>query len=411
MSASHDGGGPVRELLVRLLLSEKSAARAAGQDIATRGAWSDVVALANEWRILPRLNQRLATLAMAPSEPARNQLRRLSAAAFMRSAVLARRGVALLEELNNNGIRSAAFKGLAAMATLHGIDNRVIGDIDILVNEADLPHAITCMQAMGLHLDLPGGLSEYVEFIRHSPSFAGNLAVPVCDARGSEIDIHWGLGLRQTEFHVDRLLDRARTVEIFARPVRVVAPADGLILTAHHSLRENLSPESTVKDLLDVESWCGLLQSDRELEQTVERAASASALNPLLTVTTILMRLNPESPAGEAHCRVTSAATAQELQDSEQLADLFALQLRNGKIDKDVLYLVQPRSLGQIAGGLLGGWRKHRRWVQFMENKNTGHSVSGRERLATIVGGLKRMSVRQLSILRTLARTKDRVNR
>ena len=409
MSNSSYDTGVLRELLVHILLGEATSVIAAAHEIASRDAWSDVIALADEWHTLSRLNQRLVAFRIAPSEPARSQLRRRSTATFMRSAMLARRAVVLLEELNNAEIRSAAFKGLAAMAALHGVGNRTIGDIDVLVSEADLPRAIACLEARGLRLDVPGGFREYVEFIQHSPSFAGNLAAPFSDLDGGEIDIHWGLGLDQVEFRLERVLDRAQTVQLFGRVIRVVAAADGLIFAVHHAFRENLKPESTVKDVLDAEAWCGLLQSLGKVDEAVDRAASAGLLNPLLTVTTILLQMDPNSPLGEMHRRVTMAASAKEAVDAKRMANLFRWQLREGNIDKDVLYLVQPRALRQIAGGLFKGWLKYRRWVESMEVKNTGGSASVCQRLATISGGLKRMSPRRLAMLRALARTKDRI--
>jgi hypothetical protein len=371
----------------------------------------EAVSLAEAWNTLPRLNRRLAASMIVPPEPARSRLRSVSTSAFARSAKWARRGVDVLCALDESGIRAAAFKGFAAMATVHGVPNRVIGDVDVLVTESDLPRAIACLGELGFRLEIPGALADYVEFVRHSPAFAGNLSVPVCDPQCGEIDLHWGLGLHGREFHIDRLLDRARKVQLFEKQVRVVAPADGLILAAHHIVRGNLAPGTTVKDLLDVESYAAFLQSNGELDQAVKRAVAAGALKGLMASTIILMRLDPESPAGPVHRRLELSARPGDRIDAERLADLFEIQVREGAIDKDVLYLLHPRSLAQIAGGFLGGWRRHLHWVEFLETKNAGHTASLGERIGTVINGLRRMSPQRVKLLRALARTKDHITR
>jgi hypothetical protein len=399
----------VREALLRLLLSDLAQAETVADELSRRRQWSQAVVLGAAWGVLPRLRQRLSALRVDLGGPARSDLRKLTAAAVARSTLRARKGVKVLEHLERRGIPAAAFKGLAAIASLyHGPQDRMIGDVDILIREEDLEAAISGLAELGFRPDLEGSLANWLAFVRRAPGFAGNEALALSDAEKCEVDLHWRLGTHPSpELETPRVIARAQTVEVLGTPVRVVSPGDGLLLSAHHAIRENLVPEAVIRNLLDIEGWCGLLAGRGELEAALERARACGLGAPLLALTSVLARFDSSSAARPAAALLQGTATREDSRAAGRLADLFLFQARQGRVSKDVVYLFHPRALRQIAASLLMGWQRHRRLMKAMETKLRGKPLPLSERLGGLVRSLLHLTPARLRMLRTLVRVKE----
>ena len=232
------------------------------------------------------------------------------------------------------------------------------------------------------------------------------MAIALQDADQCEVDLHWHLGIHRQEMSARD--HRARRAGQASRHRdSIVSPADSLVLTAHHSMRENLSPDTTLRDLLDVETWCERLAASDELEANLKRAVALGSAVPLLALAGTLAELNPTGAPASAKAFLARIASREELAAAQRLASLFPLQVRNGPLNRDLSYLVHPRSARQILGSLLLGWRRHRRVMQSMEEKATGQQQPLFGRLRTFSRSLPRLDPAQFRAMRTLAQVKD----
>ena len=396
-----------RELLVRLLLADDAQARFASLEFSRLDKWPEAVRLASLWKVLPTLNRRVAALGADVGGSAQSTLHRMTAAGFVRSARSARKGVNALVELRQKGIPAAAFKGLAAIAGLYRTPrDRFIGDVDILIRQKDLNAALACLETLGFKPDLPGEFPDYVSFMRHSPAFAGNFSVALRDADQSEIDVHWRLGISGQASGTEQLIQRAREAELFGSAIPIVAPADNLILTSHHAVRENLTPDTTLRDVLDIEAWCLQLAAGGELQTALEYVASIGLTSSLLAIINIPPVFHSDSAVEPVAELLQRLARKTEVRTASQLTNLFVFQVHQGPLNRDLSYLFHPRSLRQIAGSFLKGWSKHRRFMQDMEIKNSGRPLPISDRIRFLVRAFAGLMPAQLRMIRALAKVR-----
>ena len=164
--------------------------------------------------------------------------------------------------------------------------NRTIKDADVLIEKSNLSTAIECLGSIGL-VPLEGHNPETLDrFMDDSPGFSGNRAIVLYGPDDFEIDLHWGVGL--AGLNPDALLQRSSVVTLFARSVPVVDAGDGMILTARHAIRENLSIDTMCRDLFDIRQSCAFMASHGQLVTALERATIVNNLVPLLALIEIL---------------------------------------------------------------------------------------------------------------------------
>ncbi len=398
-----------RASLVEFLLAGTKVADAAAARIQHSFGWSESVRLASEWGALPRLEQRVRALAHPPAQPTLERIAQLTAESYTRSILQAQGGLAVLRALAQANIRAVAFKGLASMATLYrDPKQRLIVDADLLIHEDDLPRAAELLRGIGFSAGTQAALPEYREFVRRAPGFGGNEELSFQNARGTCIDLHWRLG---AGFDPQTLLERARPVELLGTTFSAVSPQDGLLLTVHHSLRNHFSPDAIIRDLLDLELWCAELLRTDEVDRCLGAAARQGLLVPLLALTGILRAFDAACAAARVASQVEERVSAGQRRSADSLRDLFATQVAEGQIERDLLYLFRPSEGRQILRGLLFGGRRHWKIAQSMDATLAGAPVSMWQRVAAIGRSLRGVRPRHVRMLRALARTKDEFGR
>jgi hypothetical protein len=388
--------------LAELLLASEVRAQAAAGNIDSELAWDDAISLANQWRVTPQLAARLRSISIDLPSPSAFLLRRAVIDAFRSSAMRSARGVEAITALKRAGIRATAFKGLAAISLLYGSPReRTIRDADLIVAEADVSAALSCLEVIGFARRGNETFDQYVQFAVNSPGFAGNLAVTLYAENEGEIDLHWRVGT--TGMTVEGLLDRSINGKLGASEISVVHPADGFLLTAQHSVRDNLTVESALRDLLDLRLSCEMLLVAGHLDELARRACETRLLVPAIAVTTILRGYDPT----EAICSVAEilsrSATAEQSKSAAGLSRAFHYQLERGNFNKDLLYLVHSRPIRQVLNGLRNDWSGYRKSQHSVEDQ-----LNQRRSLTRRAMELMKSAVRpgKLNIAREVARAK-----
>ncbi|MCW5981513.1 MAG: nucleotidyltransferase family protein [Bryobacteraceae bacterium] len=395
----------MREAVFRFVAGGGGASGAAAAEIAASRLWTDAASLANRWSVLPPFNRRLAACGVEVPESFWPVFRTLATNAFVRSALQARKGIDVLRAFQQRGIPAAGFKGLASMALLWGgPEQRTIQDVDVLVAERDLDGSLALLASLGFRPLVGGEFADYEAFVRRSPGFSGNAEITLYDGERCGIDLHWRLG---AGLSVEGILARSSQVELLGAPVRVVALEDGLALCVHHMLRNGFSPDKGLRDLLDAEEWIELALRREALDRTLELTAGSGLSGPLLATTVVLAGLNPGSPAAVMNSRLATSITPSERAAAGRLASLFLLQVREGSLNSDLLYLLRPNDLKRIASAFFSGWRRHREIMQSAEIELEGATRPLPSRLAALLCSVARVRRRHLRMLRALARAKD----
>jgi hypothetical protein len=387
-----------REDLVDLLIGGSAAAARVIARMDGENGWPEIFHLAASWSVVPSLRTRLADLGISLSENLKQQLFGLFQEAYAASTLQARRGVSVCRKLQENAVPVVIFKGLAAIAHLYQgqPSARTIKDVDIVVSEKDLDGALNFLDSLGLKADHGGDLRAYTAFLRNSPGFAGNKALSVGGTGLGELDVHWSLGPNTApDFRVEAIIERSCWVNLFEQPVRVISPCDGLLLTAHHAVREDFAPDGMLRDVLDASAWLSLLEHRNEMEECLERARRCRIEDPVLALMEILAA---KEGAARRSARSSRRAAA--------LSKLFWFQTQNGPLGKDITYLADPYSLWQIARGALSGWSGYTEYMKAFEVKLTGKPISLKARVTHLGRHLSHQGFGVWRMIRLLAKTK-----
>jgi hypothetical protein len=343
-------------LLVQLLLGEDDAAGVAGHQLTEEQLWDPAVQRAEAWKIVPQFLARIQALRLKPSSQAGATLRRSYLAAYGRSAQRVAQAIPALNDLQQAGIPVAAFKGLASIAMLYGdARQRTIQDVDILIRRADLERTLLALERLGFRPQGDTSMAEYLHFVANAPGFSGNQAIALYDGNGGEIDLHWDL--RGSGLSVDEILKRTVQVDLGGHAVPVVSAADGLMLTAHHAIRENLAVASVCRDLLDIRLWCG---------RCPVQCGHASSV---LTSVYILVDYDPAGAAAKVAAEFERQLTPHHCRAARELSRIFHYQLEHGPLDNDVLFLVHSRPWLLVLRGLSAGWSGYRKSMRAVETQ------------------------------------------
>ena len=406
MTISRSGSNPPetpRELLLKILFSQEDEARAAAVLCTERRCWAEICHESEVWSVAPQLAERFGTLSLSPPAEQWKEFQRTVIAVYARSASRAAKGAKALRHLNLLGVRAAAFKGLASMARLYARPaDRSIKDVDILIMEQDVARAVAGLAGLGF-VALDGqGLETLEGLVEFLPGFSGNKAIVLQNADGLELDVHWDISVPLLP--AKTLLDRSEPLTLYGGLVPVVALTDALVLTARHSIRENLAVDTMCRDLFDVRRACELLAGDA-LSRDLEESCLHGGLLPLLALTGILHSLDEGvSPVADAFRILTSRAKPAERKAGRQLVDTFWFQVREGKFEKDLVYLSHTRPLRQILAGTWRNWRGYRDLMLAIEDKLDGGTTSIGVRFWRLAVAARRAGPGRLRSLRTLAR-------
>lgn len=390
---------PVNEAreLISLLIGTKEQFLDSAYRIAAGNAWLRTITTAESWCVLPALNIRIREFNFQLDPAINSDLSARCRRAFAASASVAHRGAELCAYLEGSGIPAALFKGLASIIHLYpGPQERTVKDADLLIGEQDLKPAVAALEKLNLRAGHGGDLDAYVHAIRNMPGFAGNESLAVDAPPFEHLDVHWRLGRRPVEdMQVERIIGRAVRGKLFETDVVVVSAADGLVLSAHHALRNRFAPNGMIRDVLDTGRWLDLLELRGELETTLTHVERCR-LGPAVFALAMIGGREPSAS------RLAS-------DEGRELVDLFHLQARDGPLGQDLAHLADSLAMRQIARAVLGNWRQYRRYLSDFETQAQGKPLPLRERLKLVITRLRSLGhsrSQSFHALRTLAKVK-----
>jgi hypothetical protein len=388
--------------MVEVLLAGDGRAGDAARHLSETGSWSEALALAQAWKVIPQLSARIQSLHIELPTADKGTLRREFLEAYAHSAMRVTKAIPAIGELQQAGIPVVAFKGAASMALLYGDPkHRTIADVDLLILRNNLRDALVCLERSGFARRGSETLEEYLRFVKNAPGLAGNQSITLFGNEGGEIDLHWtldGSGLGTEE-----ILERAGTARLMGATIPVVDPKDGYLLTVHHVIREGVAIEGAGRDLFDIRLWCEHLQENHQLDAAMKWVARSGYQASALAVASLLRSYDDSSAAARAAELLNELTSPSERRSAALLTELFHYQIGNGRLAEDVLYLVHSRPWRQILQGLGRDWSGYRRSMDTFD-KNLNQEISLPQRVAALARAIP--GLRGLRLARELARIK-----
>jgi hypothetical protein len=233
-------------------------------------------------------------------------------------------------------------------------------------------------------------------FARSSPGSTGNEGITLCDGEGAEIDLHWKVG----RVDLAQAIATASPIRLLTREVPIVRPAQGLLFSALHALRNDFLPSVVLRDLLDTVGWLELLADDPQEQAVAIRLAEAAGLEPALgAMVTILTDLD-----------LAVGGWVTPSSSGRALADLFHAQCAGQALNRDLVYLCSLRPARQILRGLLTEGPSYLATMRATEEAYRQGGISLRSRFRQLVRSVLATSLGQWSRLRVLAAAKTPLN-
>jgi len=361
------------------------------------GEWRSLLAQCHGLRLLPQAALRLTAEPEAMSAAMESELKRLRMVSFSRTASVLRGGLRALNALAAAGVPAAGFKGIAAIGWLQqGRAEREMADIDLLVAPEQADAALRALTAAGFSYKVQGvPASGLRSFSRASPGSAGNEAITLGDEAGAEIDLHWKVG----RVDVSQAIAEASPLRLLKGQVPIVRPAQALLFSSLHALRNDFLPAVVLRDLLDAAGWFALLAKDPHEQGVALRLAKSAGLEPALGAMACIL-VDLEVSGGD--WVVPSPA-------ARSLADLFSEQSQGQNLNRDLVYLCSLRPAAQILRGLITTGPGYLATMRATETAY-GQEISLRSRLKHLLRAALRTPLGQWSRLRALAAAKAQLN-
>lgn len=189
--------------------------------------WEHLLALADRHGTLPLLYWNLNALCPeALPEATLARLRAFFQANARRNLFLTGELVALLRLLEAAGITAVPFKGPVLAASVYGnLALRQFSDLDILVQERDVPRATELLVSQGYR----SWAGEARPAHQRERKFTH-------DGKGVAVDLHWGFTNRHIPFALDleRLWERLEPIALAGATLHTLAPEDLLLVLCVH---------------------------------------------------------------------------------------------------------------------------------------------------------------------------------
>jgi len=398
----------VARALATVLLTDRPSTEHAARSITDQGAWGPALDLAIVWSVLPQLRRRILSVDIGADT--HRQLHEACVIAAAQSTAIAHRASVVLERLRSAGISGMAFKGVGLMANLYsGPGQRMVNDVDLLVDRHDLERTWAVLADLRFApvaedpQSYVRGLDDYRPLEGAS---LGNQCLVFIDEDRVQVDLHWRLTVRPlAPMTTDEILRRAERVTLYGRPVLVAAPVDAITITAHHALRQSFAPASTLKDLVDLHTWCSVQQARWSVRDMSAHAHQSGMGVPLLALWKILVTFDATSVARSAADSLAHRLTRRQNRDAALLADLFHLQLRQGPVNHDLLCLLSAQTIKRF---LLKRYRAPAASMRPVSDVPAelalGATLPLRERVAPLLRALARSTPRTLAACRALLR-------
>lgn len=390
----------IADAVSKLLLGNALAAVEAGEYLTQNNIWSRAVDVAGIWHVIPTLRKRLESLDIIVSPDQKERLQRLSIAAAAQTMLVAHRGATVLNELSKAGISTAVFKGVALLANLYKSPaERMVGDVDLLIKDEDLFRTSAVLHELGFTPQVSIGLDEWLSHIENRIHPTHDYLVFVDDSK-VELDVHWKFGVdTEGTFSSPSIVDRAEEADLLGIAVRVATPADSMILTAHHVVRDYFRPGTSIKDLCDLAAWWNIQPERWQVKETVEHASECGLSKALLALWMILTDFNPESRAAEGVDALITTMTNEEQAQARRLRAFFHLQLQEGEVDQ-VLIGLTDFGLGKLKRFLAYETKIKRKRVAFQKltESKRGTRLPGLMRTYRLLRSMLRITPQRVSI-------------
>jgi hypothetical protein len=351
--------GFVRTALVDVVLGDDAVVAMALHAVGERAAWADLVRIATHWRLVPQLREALARDDAAKARidvPVLEFLRRQSIVHAAESAAIVRHAAEAQRLLSEAGVRTVAIKGVAAIATLYGgSSRRMVADVDLVIEEAQLTTTRTALERSG-YRDMSPPFEHHmasIGFSRHLHNYARTFA-----GDGGELDVHWQFGPRPPRaLAAGRIVERSILATVEGRTLRVAGPVEFALLGVHHALRSSFAAHSTAKDLADLRAWWEREGEGRGAE-LLAAAAGAGLGSSLLALARAIARRNAAHPIARGADALDALLPAAQRREAERLEAFVERNLRGESPDDATVELFAPVVfLRSLAGPLLNRGR------------------------------------------------------
>ena len=336
----------IRRALLDLTLGDTATANTTATRVRSAGEADDVVRLAWAWRVVPRLQERVvAGVSLGPDADAR--LSELAIAAAAQSTLFFHRAGDVLARLEHAGVRAAAFKGVAAIASLYGTPAaRMLRDVDVVIDPQHVGTAVRTLMEAGFELtDEIGrkGVDEWIDML-HSPSLdLRNLYVSLRNDEGFEADVHLQIGpTPPPRMLPEALLNRRVRATAAGVDVPVLAPVDLMLLNVYHTLKDLLALTSAARDLNDLAAWWGRGHDRWSLDELVPAAREACLEAPLLAYWRVISRADAGGPVGDGVTRLDAEADPAIRRDAALIVELFDRLVDTGRLSSGIISTLSP---------------------------------------------------------------------
>jgi hypothetical protein len=200
--------------------------------------WERLWAQGHLHEVLPLLTVTLRRLAAQVPIPAPwlERAQRRYYATMLRNTTLADELLRVLAAFRQAGVAALPVKGLVLAETLYGsLALRPLGDLDILVRQADLPRARATLSELSFaQADEPGYENAYHPY-HDPPYYRRAIGGSIC------LELHWGLWASHFfKLEPDALWQRAVPAQLHGATLSILSPEDTLLHLAIHRSRSAL---------------------------------------------------------------------------------------------------------------------------------------------------------------------------
>ena len=211
------------------LLSERASARETLAD----ADWQRIVELAQEQGVAPMLCARLQTLGVTLPAATARPLREFYLACVLRNRWLFDEVGKILRALQAAGIPVIPLKGVCLAEAVYGnLTLRQMGDVDLLVQAANLAAALDVLRALEYAAAQPFNIEGQRQVSHHLPALSKR--------GGATLELHWTiaaprLNIRIEQNDLDQLWSRANPATIGGVQVLMLSPTDLLLHLCLHA--------------------------------------------------------------------------------------------------------------------------------------------------------------------------------
>lgn len=259
--------------------------------------WPRLVERAAEHGMLPLVRRHLEEAGWpGVPDPARREIEDRHEGTRRRNRILTIEHLALVDRMKLAGIEAVSFKGSITAQICYGDPAaRPYGDIDLLVDAADVHGAIEVMTRAGYEPLIPLSATQRASFLRHRTEYP--LQRP---GRGGVVDLHWEIFHRQFCFPLIPDSARMREVPLEGQPVLTLGPEDQLLMLCAHATK-HLWPRI---EWVAAIAWLLHAARDVDLERAEERAAAIGGRRILALGLALGEWLADDRPAASARAAI-----------------------------------------------------------------------------------------------------------